>query len=248
MTSCSLSGWDNTPITAPNSGNTSNAQIQKIPVQEEVFTGSDFDQLISKGKSETVSEMPIQSPKEIAYTEWKEFYLARGLWTKDIQDAETNYKDAIKNQLSEWRKSIADIEKTKDIWASVKAEMSVDEILVHEMLHYISHKVNPAKRTMQVEEEFAYGNSADYLRSKGHDDDFIIKKNFMPYLIMVSISSLNVDVGSLNEEENKKVFDLTFKNAYNLGKSILEIWDNKKHGKSSSEASIEKKVISIDFD
>lgn len=138
--------------------------------------------------------------------------------------------------------------KTKDIWASVKAEMSVDEILVHEMLHYISHKVNPAKRTMQVEEEFAYGNSADYLRSKGHDDDFIIKKNFMPYLIMVSISSLNVDVGSLNEEENKKVFDLTFKNAYNLGKSILEIWDNKKHGKSSSEASIEKKVISIDFD
>jgi hypothetical protein len=67
---------------------------------------------------------------------------------------------------------------------SVKAEIDLDEVLCHELIHYAAnYKSRPAN--VHVEEWIAYGKSAGYLRSKGFTDDDIITKNMMPYLVSV---------------------------------------------------------------
>ena len=66
----------------------------------------------------------------------------------------------------------------------IVAEFSTDEVLCHELIHYCANFKNAAS-SREVEEEIAYGKSVNYLRMKGRSDDFIIRKNMMPYLISV---------------------------------------------------------------
>ena len=74
--------------------------------------------------------------------------------------------------------------KEKDkTWSTIKAKVTADEVIVHELLHYVSMYNSGDARSMDIEEEFAYGNSIGYLRSKGHSDDEIIMNNFLPYFI-----------------------------------------------------------------
>jgi len=60
---------------------------------------------------------------------------------------------------------------------------SIDETIVHEMLHYVSDLSLATSYSVELEEEFAYINSIDYLRSKGRSDEYIINTVFLPYLI-----------------------------------------------------------------
>ena len=68
------------------------------------------------------------------------------------------------------------------IWRTISAEITFDEVIVHELIHYASDKT-VLSNSDDFEEEVAYGNSLAYLRSKGYSDEFIIEKNFLPYLI-----------------------------------------------------------------
>ena len=66
----------------------------------------------------------------------------------------------------------------------IHAEYTLDEVLCHEMIHYGANFDKPLANR-HLEEEIAYGKTAGYLRSKGRDDNFIIEKNMMPYLMSV---------------------------------------------------------------
>lgn len=64
---------------------------------------------------------------------------------------------------------------------SVTASLTIDEIIVHELLHYVSHKFGNSNSVI-MEEEFAYGNSVPYLISKGYTDEEIVESNMLPFL------------------------------------------------------------------
>ena len=66
----------------------------------------------------------------------------------------------------------------------VKAKISKDEVIVHELLHYCYFEEGQMSRSTEMKEEFAYGWSIGYLRSKGYSDEKIIKNNFLPFLYM----------------------------------------------------------------
>jgi len=62
-------------------------------------------------------------------------------------------------------------------------EGDVDETIVHEMLHYVSDLSLATSYSVEIEEEFAYINSIDYLRDKGRTDEYIVSTIFLPYLM-----------------------------------------------------------------
>jgi len=66
----------------------------------------------------------------------------------------------------------------------VVASLSTDEVIVHELLHYVSHRISRSKSVI-LEEEFAYGNSVPYLKGKGYSDTEIIEGNMLPYLYTI---------------------------------------------------------------
>ncbi len=64
------------------------------------------------------------------------------------------------------------------------APMDVKDVVVHEMLHAISGKVNrSSRRFTHMEEEFVYTNCIDYYKSKGLSDKEIVEGNFLPFCI-----------------------------------------------------------------
>jgi len=63
----------------------------------------------------------------------------------------------------------------------INARITIDEVIVHELLHYVSHKFYRTHDVM-MEEEFAYGNSVPYLLDKGHSEEDIIRYNMLPFL------------------------------------------------------------------
>lgn len=67
---------------------------------------------------------------------------------------------------------------------TVKAKLSKDIIIVHELLHYCHNEVGLSP-SMNMKEEFAYGWSLGYMRQKGYTDEEVINDNFMPYLYKV---------------------------------------------------------------
>ena len=73
---------------------------------------------------------------------------------------------------------------TENYDESVSTEFTLDEVLCHELIHFAANFFSPVS-TRCVEEEIAYGKSINYLRFKGRTDDFIIRKNMMPYLVSV---------------------------------------------------------------
>lgn len=51
-----------------------------------------------------------------------------------------------------------------------------DIVVVHEMLHYCSQLMGSRMRSTEMEEDFAYIKSIPYIRSRGFDDEWIVKK------------------------------------------------------------------------
>jgi hypothetical protein len=74
--------------------------------------------------------------------------------------------------------------KIKGKWKNFAPYITVDETMVHELLHYASdHMVKGKFRTVASEEEFAYGFSIPYFLKKKWNRKKIINKYFLPYLI-----------------------------------------------------------------
>jgi len=119
-----------------------------------------------------------------------------------------------------------------ETWSTITAKITTDEVIVHELLHYVSMHNSGSSGSMQMEEEFAYGNSLGYLRSKGHSDDRIIVYNFLPYFLNVSYSKNIVrkvliengydveDVMIKSESERKKIFKKLDKKLFEETKKI----------------------------
>jgi len=129
-----------------------------------------------------------------------------------------------------------------NMWSKIQAKVTTDEIIVHELLHYASAQSGFSK-SMEIEEEFAYGLSVEYLRGKGYSDDYIIEHNFLPYLIGV-VDAKKIVIQALSEEGygleefgcfspdkqkrimkklEKKVFDITIGKATQMGREIIDI-------------------------
>ena len=74
--------------------------------------------------------------------------------------------------------------KSGNKWKSFVPYITIDETLVHELLHYASdHMVKGKYRTKAAEEEFAYGFSISYFLKRKWTKDKIVNKYFLPYLI-----------------------------------------------------------------
>jgi len=67
----------------------------------------------------------------------------------------------------------------------IEAKVDKDEVIVHELCHYCYVDMGHRSISSEMREEFAYGYSIGYLRQKGYSDDYIIKYNFMPYLVSI---------------------------------------------------------------
>ena len=67
---------------------------------------------------------------------------------------------------------------------TIKANLHKDEVIVHELLHYCHNEIG-SNPSMNMKEEFAYGWSSGYLRSKGYTDEEIVRDNYLPYLYNV---------------------------------------------------------------
>lgn len=131
----------------------------------------------------------------------------------------------------------------------IKARISIDEVLVHELLHYVSNHGITGSSSLEREEEFAYGYSVNYLRSKGHSDDYIINYNFMPFFYQITYlnKGKNITQKVLIENGNniedlyqmpvskqknilkkykKEIYQAIRKEAYNRGKQLIELYTN----------------------
>jgi len=118
-----------------------------------------------------------------------------------------------------------------ETWSTITAKITDDEVIVHELLHYVSMHDNRGGG-VQMEEEFAYGNSLEYLRSKGHSDDRIIVYNFLPYFMTVSYSKeivrkvlvnngYNIDeVAIKTDQARKKIFKKLDKEFFKATKKV----------------------------
>jgi hypothetical protein len=140
------------------------------------------------------------------------------------------------------------ISPTEDYNDPYRAEFTIDEVLCHELIHYASNFSRPVS-SRTVEEEIAYGKSINYLRSNGRTDDFIIRRNMMPYLISAidkqsimykvlyeSYPTQIPDLAAISEEAQvmlvrqmaQKLEKAYFEAAYEIGKKMIELYgDNK---------------------
>jgi hypothetical protein len=129
---------------------------------------------------------------------------------------------------------------------NIIGEYTVDEVLCHELIHYAANFYLPLS-SKEVEEEIAYGKSVNYLRFKKRSDDFIIRKNMMPYLIGLVNQNKIVDtvltrvyknnppnldkLSPLSRERiveklQKEMFEETARQAYEMGERIIAVYTN----------------------
>lgn len=138
--------------------------------------------------------------KQIQYPEFKEAYdyvdnLFPSVHVKNVVIHKVAAKDLIKMGysgvegfydpvtkivvLSGVRRSSAPVDRR----FHVEAKIGRDEIIVHELCHYCYVSEGHNSVSSEMREEFAYGWSIGYLRQNGHSDEYIIKYNFLPYLM-----------------------------------------------------------------
>lgn len=138
----------------------------------------------------------------------------------------------------------------KTRWKSIRAMLTVEEILVHELCHYVSAKICTTAQTMQMEEEFAYGNMVDFCRSRGRTDEDIVLNVFLPYLFNVILQTKQY-LPCKTDEDDRMLFESVMNEARSLGFKIIEIWDRKRKPEvDAREPKIvdNKKPINLDLD
>ncbi len=74
-------------------------------------------------------------------------------------------------------------------------EVEVEDVVIHELIHAISHRMNRASsRFSHMEEEFVYTNCLDFYKQKGMTEDDIVNNNFLPFCVQDVYSSEMSDV------------------------------------------------------
>jgi len=109
---------------------------------------------------------------------------------------------------------------------SIQAKVERDEVIVHELCHYCYVFEGNRSVSSQQREEFAYGWSIGYLRQKGYSNEYIIRYNFLPYLVNISYEQATKNVLAWNDisiseyNAHSKFKRIEFKKMY--GRKILE--------------------------
>jgi len=150
----------------------------------------------------------------------------------------------------------------------VDFKIEPDEVIVHELLHYCYHVSGHRSISSEMREEFAYGWSIGYLRQNGHSDDFIIRYNFLPYLIGLfndkSTTKILAQNGITTAQYNtfskyrkkecektygRKAFELAKKMAMERGQKIVDIYSDKLKEGGYSEVKVNKhgRLSMLDF-
>ncbi len=148
---------------------------------------------------------------------------------------------------------------------SVHAILSIDEVIVHELIHYCSdHKSIMAGKN--IEEEIAYGNSVAYLRKNGRTDEFIINNHMMPYLMtaidrnkvfakVLMAEGYDIDEYRVSSQKKQssivkkledKIFAENKKEARSLGQRIIDIYTKKEATEVNNDLFISKRKIQLD--
>ncbi len=130
-----------------------------------------------------------------------------------------------------------------DRW-SVRGKISKDETLTHELLHYCYFEEN-ISTSVDMQEEFAYGWSYGYLKTKGYTDDKIIADNYLPHLFNVARKVVLGNIlardgiktewnnASTRKREriyrkyNKEIYNSSLEIARERGKQIIKIYCEK---------------------
>ncbi len=82
-----------------------------------------------------------------------------------------------------------------------KMSVDIEDVLVHELIHAVSHKIGRASsKYRHMEEEFVYTNCIDFYHDKGMTDDEIVDNNFLPFCVH--------DVYSSRSDLNKMFFKI----------------------------------------
>ncbi|MHA2279351.1 MAG: hypothetical protein ACXAC5_00460 [Promethearchaeota archaeon] len=63
-------------------------------------------------------------------------------------------------------------------------KVDVEDVLIHELIHAISYKINrSSSRYRHMEEEFVYTNCIDFYKQKGMSEEDIVNNNFLPFCL-----------------------------------------------------------------
>ena len=91
----------------------------------------------------------------------------------------------------------------------VKAKLTTDEVIVHELCHYAYASEGNFSTSRDMHEEFAYGWSLGYLRGKGYSDDYIINYNFLPHLVGICYDEATANILAENNISNSEFNNYT---------------------------------------
>ena len=130
----------------------------------------------------------------------------------------------------------------------IGSRITRDEVLVHEMLHYCYVAMGHRSISVEMIEEFAYGWYIGYLRKKGYSDEYIIKYNFLPFLMgrtkekavrkilaknNISIKEYNSyfkykhRIDSFSKRFSYKIFEVNKEIATEYGQKIVKMYSDK---------------------
>jgi hypothetical protein len=138
-------------------------------------------------------------------------------------------------------------------------DVSTEDVLVHEMMHAVSHVSGRSGRSFNFnEEEFAYTNTVDFYLSRGMTRDEIVRKNFLPFCINnVMEVEMNNIIGTVSPEflntpktpsamkvfmtrNAEKLVDIIVDKATQMGKHMIELYDKQNNMFPKSDLSDKK--------
>ncbi len=89
-------------------------------------------------------------------------------------------KDEIKTKKDKTRKG----KFNKLMAKQCSVDVDVEDVVVHEVIHAVSHRMNRASCKFEhMEEEFVYCNCIDFYKQKGMTEDDIVDNNLLPFCI-----------------------------------------------------------------
>lgn len=177
--------------------------------------------------------------KQIAYPEYKEAYdyvdnLFPQVSVKEVTIYKVAAKDLAKMGYGGAEGFYDNISKTVVVCGARKSQRNInkgcsviakierDEVIVHELIHYCYFDEGNYSNSTQMKEEFAYGWSLGYLRQKGYSDEYIIKYNFLPFLVNSALKKATKYVLAQNDISNRE---------YNSHTSFKRKEFNRKYGR-----------------
>lgn len=173
----------------------------------------------------------IKYAKIIKYPEYKEAYdyvdsLFKTSNVKEMDIYIVPQKEMIKNGFDGQYGFFFIPRKMIFIRSSMK-QHKIDEVIVHELIHYVYNKEELFFRSLEINEEVAYGWSIGYFRQKGYSEDYIINKvlmefymNFMIDKSIMKFLSMDIDIKNRYEKSNSNTKRKIIKNNYKKIESI----------------------------